>query len=175
MEDKENKKTIKIKNIHVKTIRVLMALVLMTFLIAITIYWCTPKKQKEPQQEPTIKNRIITNVQIVTINDNGWLGSCLKTYEISFGYDNIHEIIANNDSLKNICHDGIDKIDAPKILGRKLTKIETHGSYSESKCRKFAEDKIINQIGENILEEIYKNGKLSLQSEVSPRCKDIKP
>jgi len=103
-------------------------------------------------------------------------------YEVSFGYDNISKIIANHESLKNICSDNTD---SPKILYIKPIA-ETLEKYKKSKCydeldkddnsRNKRKRLIIDAMNQyqDVKNSIEEEGKSQIKSIVSPFCKHIK-
>ena len=141
----------------------------------------TPETIPEPIPEIQLPNKYITSFYYITMTikeRRRWprrdkIISC--PYKISFGYDNIHEIIgydnihkiiANHDSLRNSCNGNVD---APKIL-------EIYSIKEKHQCLQLDSDLIIKRMEkENILENAQNQGKLWLRSSVQPYCQHMKP
>lgn len=105
-------------------------------------------------------------------------GYCKKRYEVSVGYDNISDLLANKELIENACQGRTDKLPNPQILAVNCLNTEARGDYSgNDRCYRWDTDEkmrrslLMGQMKyDNILEKVNKRGRESLKTLASIFC-----
>ncbi|MBQ4568138.1 MAG: hypothetical protein IJA79_08460 [Desulfovibrio sp.] len=105
-------------------------------------------------------------------------GYCKKRYEVSVGYNNITELLSNNEVIENACQGRTDKLPNPQILAVNCRSTEARGDYSgNDRCYRWDTDEkmrrnlLMGQMKhDDILEKVNKRGRESLKTLATIFC-----
>lgn len=105
-------------------------------------------------------------------------GCCYKKYEVAVGYDNLMQILNNDEYINAACKGNLSALPSPQILAVNCRSTEAQGKYDSSgSCYGWDSNdatrkKIIIQAmeEEGILEKISSRGKDSLKNFLSAFC-----
>ncbi len=103
---------------------------------------------------------------------------CIKKYEVSMGYDNITDLLNDQEFLHNVCTGRTDNLPEPQILTVNAQSGSSTSKYSsDGQCHRWDKDKELrNNViraemhNSKILDQVNKRGRESLKSLVSPFC-----
>ena len=105
-------------------------------------------------------------------------GCCYKKYEVAVGYDNLMQILSNDEYVLAACSGNLDGLPAPQILAVNCRSTESKGKYdssgscygwdSDDATRKRVITKAMNE--EGIEGKITLRGKESLKNFLSAFC-----
>ena len=105
-------------------------------------------------------------------------GYCKKRYEVSVGYNNLSELLSNQDVIYNACHGNTEKLPNPEILAVNCRNTETRGDYNGNDiCFRWDNDEKMRKSlltaqmkNNNILEKVNKRGRESLKTIANIFC-----
>lgn len=105
-------------------------------------------------------------------------GCCYKKYEVAVGYDNLMQILSNDEYVLAACNSNLDRLPPPQILAVNCRSTESKGKYdssgscygwdSDDATRKKVITKVMNE--EGIEGKITSRGKESLKNFLSAFC-----
>lgn len=105
-------------------------------------------------------------------------GCCYKKYEVAVGYDNLMQILSNDEYVLAACSSNLDRLPPPQILAVNCRSTESKGKYdssgscygwdSDDATRKKVITKVMNE--EGIEGKIISRGKESLKNFLSAFC-----
>lgn len=107
-------------------------------------------------------------------------GCCYKKYEVAVGYDNLMQILGNDEYIQAACKGSLAELPEPQILAVNCRSTESKGKYdssgscygwdSDDATRKRIIDKTMNE--EGIGEKVKARGKESLKNFLSVFCSE---